>query len=651
MNRLSHYLFILNLYFSFLFIRFPDIISMPILRFGIYFSFFFGFFFGLISCFSQYRKLTISLIIFICSIIIHAFANFYQPSLKLGISIQNYILQGNITSDFEMTQTRLYIMFFVFFLFPSISFFSSLFNSNKFDKYTKTIFFSLLFCFILNCLTTIYQGYWDLRFLTQGSGTSVEANRAPGLLDNSGVASNFFAIMGSILISLIFNKKVNTKYKCIIFGLFIVNLFSGIMNNSRSFYIGIFGSILILFLFKVSDYVQNKRYKLLFSFVLLSSFIILIINFISKYKEISGLTRLQSVFHAIRIDASFFSRYSLIDEQRSAHLQIMWETIKEHFYTGTGIGSFASNFYYQLSILKFGSLINLDIPTNTYFSIISELGIVGLFLILFCLFLFIFYIIKEKNNTVFSNNIYNLTIARVIPIWGGIPFLILALVSYMFYIPSISYIACLILAPCLVTFLKSKKSNEKIVSLFLLVLSAYLIVVAVHLALTAPPVPFFQWNKRGTPQIPMPIGTLPQPQGQTEKEKLYFSNLLNQIFGTNGALFKPEGASEGQWFKPKTDLLIFQPKYRIYVGSDKRDFPIKIAITFYAKNGASQYSNFIVHRASWVYFSIPKQKEFESCFHDVSSSAFCYYHVSVSPSWEPSFLKSIGFYIENKYIN
>ncbi len=651
MNRLSHYFFILNLYFSFLFIRYPDMISMPILRFAIYFSFSIGFFLGLISCFFQYKKLTISLIIFICSIIIHAFANFYQPSLKLGTSIQNYILQGNITSDFEMTQTRLYIMFFVFFLFPSISFFSSLFKTNKFDNYTKVIFNSLLFCLILNCITAIYQGIWNIRFLAQGSGTSVAANRPPGLLDDSGVASSFFAIMSSILISLIFDKKINLKYKTIFSVLFILNFLSGIMNNSRSFYIGLFFSTLIFFLFKILDYNQNKRFKLLISFILSSAFIIVIINFISKYKNISGLNRLKDLSHALQMNGSFFNRYSIIDDQRSAHLQIMWETIKENFYTGTGVGSFASNFYYQYNKMKFNQNISLDIPTNSYFSIVAELGIVGLLLILFILFLYISYIIKEKNNPIFFNNIYILIITRTIPIWGGIPFLILAFISYMFYIPAISYLACLILAPCLVAFLESKKSNEKIVSFFFLILSAYLLTISSYLAASAPPVPFFRWDKRGTPQIPLPVGSLPQPQGQTESEKLYFSNLINQIFGGSSMLFRPGGASEGQWFKPKTDFLAHLHDYRIFVGPENRQFPIEIAITFYSKNGVIKNSNFTVHYASWLHFSIPKEKEFESCFHDVSQSRFCYYHVSVSPPWEPTLLKSIGFYIENKYIN
>ena len=650
-NRLSNYFFIINLFSCLAFIRLPDLISFPILRFILYFLFLLGCIFGLVSIYPVYKKLTLSILFFICSIFIHAFSNFYQPSLKPGISVQNYILQENITSDFEMTQTRLYMMFFVLFLFPSIYFFYSLFSSKCSEKYSKVLIISFLSCNILNCLTAFYQGIWNLNFLAQGSGSSVIARRPPGLLDDSGIASFFFAISGSLFFALFFDKRIHFKFKINIFLLFILNLFSGILNDSRSFYIGLFGTIFIYFIYKLIYFIINKKYKLLINLFSISILIIFSINFLSKYINMTALTRLKNINNSLDTSNSFFNYYSFIDYQRAAHLQIMWETIKEYFFTGTGLGSFASNFYYQLSILKFNQSISLDIPTNTFFAIISELGIVGLLLVLFSFFLYIFYISKDKNNPVLSKKIHYQTIFSLIPIWGGVSFLILGLVSYMFYMPSTSYIACLIISPCLLTFLNDKKTNEKFVSLFFCVMSAYLIIVSLYLAITAPPVPAFHWKQRGIPQVPMPVGSLPQPDGHTEKGKLYFSNLINQIFGGNDKLLNPNGASEGRWFKPKTDFLIQYPEYRIYVGPESRVFPIKITITFYSKNGDTLQNYFLVEQASWVYFSIPKQKEFEPCFHSVSSSTFCYYHVSVSPAWEPSFLNSIGFYIENKYIN
>lgn len=650
-NRLSHFCFIISLICSFVFIRSPDILSIPVLRFVLYFIFFVGCILGIISCFSLYKKLTMSLILFICSIVIHAIANFYQPSLRFGISFQNYVLQNTITSEFELTQTRLYMLFFICFLFPSISFFSSFFNNKLDKKYITALFISLVSCFLLNCFVAIYQGIVNLNFLAKGSGTSVEANRAPGLLDDSSVAGFLFAVIGTFLFAIITHDKVKNKAKIICFLFFILNLFAGIMNNSRAFFVGLFSAIFILIIIKIFQIIYRKKYKLLFILISISAAVIFIIDITLSFKSISGFSRLHSLMHVIQSNGNLFTRYALLDSQRATHLQIMWETIKENFYSGTGLGSYASNFYYYMDKLNIKSSIILDIPTNAYFSIISELGLSGLLLIVFCLFLFIYYIIKQKNNPIFFSNIYNLIIGRVFPIWSGIPFLILILVAYMFYFPAISYIACLIIAPCIVTFINSKKSYEKLASVFFFSLSVHLISVVAYLTFTAQPVPSFRWDKRGTPQVPMTIGSLPQPQGQTEKEKLYFSKLLDQILGGSGYLFKPDGASEGQWFKPKTDFLILQPEYRIYIGPDNRSFPVNIDITYYAKNGVSQKNTIIVSHASWIHFSIPKQKEFESCFHGVSSSLFCYYHVNVSPSWAPSFLKSIGFYIENKYIN
>ena len=71
----------------------------------------------------------------------------------------------------------------------------------------------------------------------------------------------------------------------------------------------------------------------------------------------------------------------------------MWETIKENFFTGTGLGSFSANFQYQVNKLNLKNIIS-DIPTNTYFSLVSELGFVGLILIILFSYLFIYYIIN-----------------------------------------------------------------------------------------------------------------------------------------------------------------------------------------------------------------------------------------------------------------
>ena len=176
---------------------------------------------------------------------------------------------------------------------------------------------------------------------------------------------------------------------------------------------------------------------------------------------------------------------------------------------------------------------------------------------------------------------------------------------------------------------------------------ALLLSISVFLAITAPIVPAFQWAKNGHPQTPMPVGSLPQPEGQTQKDKVYFSSIVNG----NHFLFKPEGAEEGQWFKPNTEILLLHPKNRIYIGPIKRTYPVNVNITFYSKNGFSIQKNYIITDASWVYFSIPELKEFNSCFNNVSMNSFCYYKINVKPDWQPAFLKTVGFYIEEKYIN
>lgn len=649
-NDISHYFFIINLYLSFIFIRFPDIFSASIFRFFIYFIFIIGFIVGLISCFIRNKKITISLFLFICAIIIHAFSIYYQPSLRPNISIQNYVLQNNITSDFLMTQARLYMIFIVCFIFPAISFFSDFFEKKKFNKYIKILFISYLICFILNSFVSMYQSLVDIQFFAKGNGTSVNSSRSSGLLDDSGVASCFFAITISVMIPTFFRKEIILKYKILTFILIIFCLLSGLLNNSRSFIVGIVGTFIIFSIYEIIVNIKNKEFKLLFKFFIFLTVNVSIIFVLLNYKLNTAITRLNSFFNAILINRSFIGKYSLIDEQRSAHLQIMLESIKEKFFIGTGFGSFSYNFYYQIN--KDLSLKNTiyDMPTNTFFSIISDLGIVGLLLILFFVFIYFNYIFKFSYSNLIENNIFNLIVVRLFPIWAGVIFFILALIGYMFYIPSMAYISCLIVAPCIIVFIKKGKYYERFFYVFFLGLSSYLMIVVIYLAILAPKVPAFQWESRGVPQVPMPLGSLPQPQGQTEKNKIYFSNLIYKFLGDN-LLFKPDGAFDGQWFKSETEFLLNHANYRIYIGPETRNFPIEVSIVFHSKNGDIKQDKYIVTKASWLYYSTPRQIEFENCFNNITSGLFCYYYVSVKPAWKPSIFKSIGFYIENEYIS
>ncbi|APJ02978.1 O-antigen polymerase [Silvanigrella aquatica] len=649
-HKISNYIFVMNLFFSFVFIRLPDIINFSILRFGIYLIFLMGCIFGIISCYKTNKKITFSLLFFIFSIVIHAFSNFYQPSLKQNVSIQNYILNGIITSDFIFTQTRLYMIFFVFFIFPAISFFNYISKDGSSKKIIKIFYYCLSLCVVINCFTFFYQGLFNINFLSQGSGTSLGANRPPGLLDDSGAASFFLAIFGFTYFSSIFLKSISNKYKFFNFLIFILCLVSGLLNNSRSFFLGLFLSVFILIVIKLIIEIKNKRYKLILLITSTSLLILIITKIVTNYKNNnSSIYRINNELKRIGLNGDLFNIYSVLDFQRASHLQIMWENIKENFFMGTGLGSFAINFYNQINKLKFETPVILDIATNSIFSIISDLGFIGLSVISFCTLLYIKYAINFIKNK-HSLDFYAIFILYIIPILGTIPFFIVSNVFYMFIYPSLSYISCLIIAPWIVNYTRSNHFQNNFFSLFFYLCSIYLIIVSLILAITAPPVPLFKWKERGTAQVPMPLGILPQPEGQTEKKKIYFSDLLNDILGGNSLLIKPLDGDVGQWFKPQTEIIVVNPTFRIFVGPETRHFPVKVSVQFYSKEREKSEENLTLQQPTWVNLTVPKQKTFESCFDDVSMTAFCYYHISVIPAWEPSLFKSIGFYIENQYI-
>jgi hypothetical protein len=645
LNQISNYFFLFNAFVSLIFIRFPNIFQFPLLRFGIYLLFLFGLILGVMTSYKIYKKLVLSLLIFIIAIAIHAFSNFYQPSLRFEISIQNYVLQPNITSDFAIAQTRLYMIFLVCFIFPAITFFNSIYN-NESKNLRKYFLTSFLICFILNAFTSIYQGLFDIHFLSKGSLSAIDAKRAPGLLDDSGVASFFFAILSSTFFVLLFEYNNKLKYKIILVSLLFLSIISGIINNSRSYYFGFIATILIFLLYKIIKNAAQKKYKHLFSMSLFTIFFFYLLNLLSKYYEIIPFIKLKNAFNAIISNGDIFQKYALFDTQRSAHLKIMWETIKENFFTGTGLGSFPSNFYYQVNKLNLKN-ISSDIPTNTYFSLVSELGFAGLILIIFSSYLIIYYFINYNKLNINKKELNSTNILKMIPIWAGISYFILGLVSYLFYMPSLAYIGSCILATYLILFMRQNKTNEIYVSIIFCFMSAYLFSVSIYLAITTPIVPLFQYEKTGKFQVPAPIGTLPQPEGHHDEDKVYFSALLH---GKN-VFFRPKDSLEGQWFKPSTQFILTGSNYRIYIGPENRIYPVNVIITFYNQNGFSNQKNYIITNASWVYFSIPELKEFNSCSKNVTIYSLCYYQIHVKPAWEASFITNVGFYFEYKYIN
>ncbi|MES2615562.1 MAG: hypothetical protein V4591_09115, partial [Bdellovibrionota bacterium] len=195
---LSHLFLFLNLTIALLGMRLPDILNLPMLRFFIYFLFALGFLVSLVSCLKLKPVLTIGLCLFSGSIFFHAFVIFFLPSFRPGIAFQNYVLQNTFSSYFAISQTRLYMMYPVLFLFPVLSLYLEGFTSNYKHYYARKLILIFLSCMFINNIVVFIQGLWDIHFLAQGSMTSIDANRTPGLFLDSGESGVMYSLMTAL---------------------------------------------------------------------------------------------------------------------------------------------------------------------------------------------------------------------------------------------------------------------------------------------------------------------------------------------------------------------------------------------------------------------------------------------------------------------
>ena len=104
---LSHFLLLLNLFLAMTSMRLGDLLNFPAMRFEIYFLFLLGSFFGFLSCCLLNKKMTCSILLFFIAIFLHAWCFFYQPSLKSGIAVQDYLLQNAFSANFAIKASLL----------------------------------------------------------------------------------------------------------------------------------------------------------------------------------------------------------------------------------------------------------------------------------------------------------------------------------------------------------------------------------------------------------------------------------------------------------------------------------------------------------------------------------------------------------------
>ncbi len=200
-----------------------------------------------------------------------------------------------------------------------------------------------------------------------------------------------------IFILSLINEKFNNDYIFFIF--LIIFLFISLIIGERASFIKFFFLFLaIFFIFSLRD-----KKKFLINLILLSSFIILLIKFYPKNLNNDFYTKIKSynIFHLLNYDKKEeFKLDKIIDNQRHfKHYNIAYNAFQKNILFGIGI----KNFRHESHKDEYNNYKDLSggttHPHQTHFEILSELGIVGYFLIIGNLFLIIFNFLKIEKKS------------------------------------------------------------------------------------------------------------------------------------------------------------------------------------------------------------------------------------------------------------
>ena len=270
------------------------------------------------------------------------------------------------SSNFEVSIISIFGVIRYYLLFLII-----LFCLNNIEHFKK-IFTNIIFYLIVFVLIDILIQHFFLVDIFGNEVNPSHGRRLSGPFGDEGVAGTFIAKLFFLSLFYMIEKNFIKKF---IFPIIILTVITIILTNERSASIMFFSSALILFVF----YRINVLYKL-------TCFIITILSLVIVFHFNNSLKS-----HFIDIPTNAFK-----DNHHKAHFLTAYEIFKDNKFFGSGIKTFryiCAEEKYEKINTKFAHKRCTTHPHNIYLEIISEMGILGLILIILINLYILFFLI------------------------------------------------------------------------------------------------------------------------------------------------------------------------------------------------------------------------------------------------------------------
>lgn len=325
--------------------------------------------------FKEHRKLLLAIALLWGLLLLDSFVNFFGV-FPWSPQAHDHLLSEHVSARWSMFTAMKELRHLLGFTTIFLPFFL-LYR----ERYKTWVFGTFTACIVLNLGVAGIQKFINLDFLSAGSGSALSARRVPGLLEDSGAFACFLTmIVCGLLSSLSFIKmKVSQRLLAMFFTLSLFVL--GFLGSGRIFILSTLLCVSLLAVLNVLKMIRYRSFKLGFVTFLTCLLAWFAFDYLSSHHGTYATMSMKS--WNLKTLLSIEAWEKNIDFQRTKHILAMWETTKDHFPFGKGLGSFHS--FCEAISKKFAwSNVFLDWPSSFYMQMLSELGFAGLCL-LFCI--------------------------------------------------------------------------------------------------------------------------------------------------------------------------------------------------------------------------------------------------------------------------
>jgi hypothetical protein len=310
----------------------------------------------------QWRHL--AWLVAICTaVLLHSWSFLYQPNLRFGVPVYDYLVGNNVSSGHCWMFAKIYTARFAF-IALGVMFWSDVLKRGS-DVSRRAPMVAVVVVFLAQFVVAHLQahGYWASSW--NGSGSSLGASRVPGLFEDSGAFSvNMGIAFAGLLAYGSQLKKTSWKILAVLVvcgALWSLKPVSGRLMMQLPI-LGVVTALLI-------QGFQLKSSKMMRPTVLLG-LCFLIYGLLWFYGHLAAQPEREYLF----LDYYLY----LVDSVRGVNWKASMIAINAHPFFGSGLGAYFGEYdLYAKQALTDGGYIFYDPPANFYLMILSELGIAG----------------------------------------------------------------------------------------------------------------------------------------------------------------------------------------------------------------------------------------------------------------------------------